>query len=622
MTPTYSTAEAVKPSPGKSKNAYRHTIQLFRDATRRAAPPPALTITEWADANRYLSSDSAAEPGKYRSSRTPYAREIMDAVSDPGTETVVLMTSAQVGKTTILENIIGYYIEYDPSPILVVMPDLAAAKMFSEERLSCMLQDTPALRGTVKEARTRDSDNTKFHKRFPGGHITMVGSHAPAGLRARPVRILLCDEVDAYPASAGTEGDPVSLARKRTRAFWNRKIVLTSTPTEQGLSRIEKAYAASTQEIWSLPCPSCGEYQPLLWEQIDPETATHSCVSCGACHGEAEWKSGEGKWLVRNPGARARGFHLNEFSSPWSTWVEVIEGYREAEAAERTGDTEIIKTWWNTTLGLPYEDRGEHPDEDLLEQRRHEYHADVPAAVRVLTAAVDVQDNRLECEVVGWGPGRESWGIEYRVLPGSPGQTQVWSDLDRFLMGTWHKPDGSLLALSCTCIDSGGHFTQETYDFTRPRQGRRVFSIKGQGGPGIPLIGKPSMVGRKQTPLFIIGVDGGKELVYSRLKVKHEGPGYCHFPRETTFDNGVFRGYDNDYYKGITSERRVIRYQTGSPVIKWEKPRRAKNEPLDIRVYATAALEILNPKLDAPQTQPAPPVSTLPRRRMISRGIQ
>lgn len=565
------------------------TVGLFREIARVVAPPPELTVSQWADLYRRLSSESSAEPGQWRTDRAPYQREIMDAINDPVVETVVVMTSAQVGKTEILLNIIGYHIDYDPAPIMVMQPTLQMAQAFSKDRLAPMLRDSPALHGKVADVRSRDSGNTVLHKTFPGGHITMVGANSPAGLASRPIRILLADEVDRFPASAGTEGDPLTLAEKRTTTFWNRKKVYVSTPTIKGVSRIEAAFLSSSQEEWCLPCPTCGTHQTLTWAQIRFEDATMECIKCGARHGEFEWKAGNGKWVAKENNPRVRGFHLNELASPWKRWTKIIEEFLEA----KRGGPEMLKAWVNTTLGETWEEEGEGVEADDLMKRREYYDCEVPEEVLVLTAAVDVQDNRLEYEIVGWGLGKESWGIQYGVIMGDPGQEKVWEDLDMILEKTYRRKDGVELKVMTTCIDSGGHHTKEVYEYCKKRELKRVWAIKGQGGSGMPFVIRPKRRNDAGVWLFNLGVDVGKDTVTSRLKIQEKGPGYCHFP----MDKG--RGYDEDYFKGLTSEHRVTRYKRGKPVIHWEKRvSGARNEPFDLRVYATAAFEILNPPLE------------------------
>lgn len=602
-----------------------NTAALFKEITQVVAPPPDLTISEWADFNRRLSAESSAEPGQWRTDRVPYLREIMEAISDPLIETVVIMSSSQVGKTEVLLNTVGYHVDDDPAPIMYILPTVDFAKAFSKDRLAPMIRDTPALTGKVKEVRSRNSENTLLHKKFPGGHITLVGANAPTGLASRPIRILLADEVDRFPISAGTEGDPLTLAEKRTTTFWNRKKVYVSTPSIKGISRIEAAYMNSTQEKWCLPCPECGEHQPLTWAQIHFDDVTHECLYCGIRNNETAWKSGEGKWIADTPEADSRGFHLNELSSPWKRWEVIIDDFKDAQKEAKRGNKEMLKAWVNTTLGETWEEKGETVETGDLIKRRETYNCDLPEDVLILTAGVDVQDDRFEVEVVGWGVGRESWGIEYRAIYGDPGQPAVWKQLDEYLNRTWSFADGIKLGLACVCIDSGGHFTTEVYDFCKPREHRRIWAIKGVGGEGIPIIGRATRNNRRRAALFPIGVDAAKDLLLSRLKVEEEGPGYCHFPREQD------KGYDQAFFNGLTSEQRILRYHKGRPKVEWVKRSGTRNEPLDCRNYATAALEIVNPNLEALARAPrkdylkqnAPMTGAPPpkRRRVVSRGI-
>jgi len=604
--------------------ANNKTVRLFKRIVKIVAPPPLLTVSEWADSYRRLSSEASAEPGQWRTSRAPYQRGIMDAVNDAETQTVIVMSSAQVGKSEILLNILGYFIDYDPAPILMLQPTIDLAQAFSKDRIAPMFRDTPALKNKVKDAKTRDSGNTLLHKTFPGGHITIGGANSPAGLASRPIRILLGDEVDRYPISAGTEGDPVNLAAKRTTTFWNKKKVFVSTPTIKDASRIEAEYEDSTKEQYCYRCPHCGEYQPLTWGQIKFEDVTMECRACRDRYGEFEWKAQPADWIPRQENLGKRGFHLNELYSPWKRWEEVIDDFKDASSK----GAEVLKVFVNTSLGETWEERGETADEEELIKRRERYECDLPDGVLVLTAAVDVQDDRLEAEVVGWGVGKESWGIEYRVLYGDPGQKAVWDQLDDHLNKQWKFSDGLEVPISCCCIDSGGHFTTEVYKFCKPREQKRIFAIKGKGGDGVPFIGKATRTNRQKAALFPIGVDGGKDVVLTRLKEEFEGkPGYCHFPKEQE------KGYDADYFKGLTSEKRVMRFHKGRPRFEWVKKSGVRNEPLDIRNYATAALEILNPNLQMlseqqkngsiyVQKDTKKPNPGAKKRRTISKGIQ
>lgn len=600
------------------------TESLFREIIRdTVTPPPDLTVSQWADLYRRLSSESSAEPGQWRTDRAPYQREILDAVNDPETEKIVIMSSAQVGKTELLLNTVGYHIDYDPAPIMLLQPTVDLAKNFSKERLAPMLRDSPSLRGKVADVKSRDSGNTVMQKSFAGGYIAMVGANAPSGLASRPIRILLADEVDRFPISAGTEGDPLSLAEKRTTTFWNRKKIFVSTPTNKGASRIETEFELSTQEHWHLPCPSCDIFQPMRWAQIHFETVSMACKECGALHDEIEWKkqSLKGKWISNNPEAKSRGFHLNELISPWKRWSEIIQDFKDAK---RKGPA-ALKVWVNTSLGETWEEKGDGIESDELLDRREQYDCEVPDDVVVLTAAVDVQDNRLEYEIVGWGVGKESWGIKYGAIMGDPGQEFVWDSLDQILFKDYEREDGQLLQIATTCVDSGGHHTKKVYEYCKEREMQRVWAIKGKGGSGVPFIQRPKRKNDSGAWLFILGVDVGKDMVISRLKSDKEQDAYCHFPIE------VEKGYDFNYFQGLTAEHRVIRYKSGQATIHWEKKRSGTpNEPFDLRNYASAALEILNPHLEVLKERldqgesisPKQVIRRQKKRRIVSKGIQ
>lgn len=557
------------------------------------APPPMLTVSQWADAHRKLSSESSAEPGRWRTDRAPYQREILDAVNDPSVERIIVMSSAQVGKTELLLNAIGYYIDYDPSPILALQPTLEMAQTFSKDRLAPMVRDTSTITNKVADSKSKSSGNTMLHKTFPGGHITMAGANSPASLASRPIRIVLADEIDRYPLSAGAEGDPVNLAIKRTTTFWNRKIILVSTPTVKGASRIETAYEDSTQEIYSLPCPSCGTYQQIKRKHIQHEkegdelvNVTAACEKCGVIHSEHDWKKQAGEWVAQKEHHKNRGFHMNEYMSPWRTWLDIELDFLEAKKSPET-----LKTFVNTSLGETWEEEGETVDETGLLARREDYKK-IPVGGLVLTAGVDVQDDRLEAEIIAWGEGEENWNIDYKVFHGKPDQAQVWNDLDDLLFSDYEHESGNRLHIAATCIDSGGHYTQEVYDFCRPRQTRRIYAVKGVGGPGRPIVSAPAKRGSgnrvKKVHLFTVGTDDCKGIIYSRLRLTKPGPGYCHFPMER----------DEEYFLQLTAEKMMTKYVKGFPRKVWEKTR-PRNEALDTRQYAYAALKILNPVFSA-----------------------
>ncbi len=605
----------------------RKTVRLFKRIATVLSPPPELTVSQWADEYRRLSPEASAEPGRWNTDRAPYQREIMDAINDARCEEVIIMSSAQVGKTELILNIIGYYIDYDPSPILVLQPTRDMAETFSKDRLAPMLRDTPALKGKVKDARSRDSGNTILHKTFPGGHITMVGANSAAGLASRPIKIVLMDEVDRYPASAGTEGDPIKLAEKRTTTFWNRKKIKVSTPTIKGRSPIEKEFLTSSMEEWNVPCPCCGKYQPYEWGRIHFSDVTMECKFCLEHISERDWKSNPGKWVAAKENNKKRGFHLNELASPWKHWEEIIEDFKEADRDRKQGDIEKLKTFVNTALGEPWEERGEAADDNVLLSRRERYNADLPDGVLLVTAGVDVQDDRFEVEITGWGKGYESWGILYKKIKCNLEQEEAWDKLEQFLDTELYFENGNSLLIAATCIDTGGHFTSEAYKFLKKmeRKQKKIFGIKGMGGEGIPLINKISTNNVEKVRIFILGVDSGKEILMTRLKTVDEGPGYCHFPINAD------RGYDETYIKGLTSEQRVVSVKDNRATLKWVKKSGTRNEPLDLRNYSTAAAEILRPDWDVLEKKirqginymkKQPPKERQKRKGVVNSGIQ
>lgn len=601
----------------------KNTAEMFTRIFKTLEPPPDLKLSEWADRYRQLSSEASAEPGRWKTAKAPYQKEIMDAITDITIKKVVVMSAAQVGKTdAMILNPIGYYIHYEPSPIMVLQPTIQMAEAFSKDRLSPMLRDTTVLTERVND-KSRNSGNTILQKIFPGGHVTMVGANSPSSLASRPIRVLLADEIDRYPATAGSEGDPLFLAAKRLTTFWNRKEVDVSTPTIKGLSRIEVEFENSSRGEWNAPCPCCGELQPLTWSGVvfdknDLSEIKYVCCKCGVISSEVEWKEHfiDGCFVHEDPDNPVRGFHLNTLASTLATWREVVEKFLIANEEKKKGNVELMKVWTNTELGETWEEEGEQlEDEDLL-KRREKYNCEIPDEVLYLTAGVDTQDDRFEVEVVGWGPEYESWGIKYAAIYGdnSDINNQVWKDLDTFLQQTWEKPDGTKLKISCTCVDSGGHRTNQVYKFCKARFNRRVFAIKGSNDSAAAYIQKPTKSNREGAYLFTLGVDTGKSLLMDRLKVEEEGPGYCHFPKEDS------RGYDEKYFKGLTSEKKVLRYKMGRPYFAWElkdKGEHKRNEALDCRNYATAAIEIINVPLKKPTTksETAPQATKKPAKR-------
>lgn len=517
---------------------------------------------------------------------------MMDAVNEPGVREVVFMTSAQIGKTEILNNILGYFVHQDPSPILFIQPTLEMAEAWSKDRLAPMIRDTEALGGLFKDAKTRNSDNTLLHKKFTGGHLTMAGANSPSSLASRPIRIVLLDEEDRYPSSAGAEGDPGSLAQKRTTTFWNRLMVSASTPTIEGESKIDARYQQSDMRRFHVPCPHCKKFQVLSWSQLKfdkkaPEATTYyECEHCQAQLNESDklWMLARGEWWASAPFNGVAGFHISELYSPWVRWSEMVASFLKAKRLPET-----LKVWVNTSLGETWKEATEGIDASGLLGRKENWGRVAPAGVLAITAGVDVQGDRLEAEVIGWGVGQESWSLQYHVIHGDPAQNKVWDDLDKVLGQTIQRGDGSVMPVLAACVDTGGHHTQKVYEYCKRREHARVYAVKGASTAGKPLVSKFSKANKLRVKLFTLGTDTAKQMIYSRLKIHQPGPGYCHFPAD----------YPEEYFQQLTAERIQTKFINGHPTRIWVMPKGKRNEALDCRVYGLAALHIANPNLDA-----------------------
>ncbi|WP_428548454.1 phage terminase large subunit family protein [Profundibacter sp.] len=575
-------------------------------------PPPELTISDWADKNRRLSSEASAEPGQWRTSRAEYQRGIMEAISDAGVESVVIMSSSQVGKTEMLNNSVAYHIDQDPAPIMVVMPTERDAETWSKDRFSPMARDTPCLTGKIADPKSRDGNNKILHKRFPGGHLTIVGANAPSGLASRPIRLLMCDEVDRYPFSAGAEGDPVNLAKKRTVTFWNRKIVLVSTPTNKGSSRIEAAYEESDQRQYHVPCPECHEEQVLVWGQVKwdktasgthrPETAKYHCIHCNAVwDDETRWAAiGKGRWQANKPFTGIAGFHLNEIYSPWVRLEAMVKAFLSA----RAGGDDTMKTFINTSLGETWVESGEAPDWQRLLDRMEDWKPGiVPANALFLTAGADVQKDRIEVDVWAWGRGLESWLIDHIVIDGGPGSEGCWNGLTDLLGRTWQHANGSQMTIARLAIDTG-YGTPAVYGWARKVGFGQVAPVKGVEGfnRASPVSG-PTFVDatiagkrlRRGARLWTVAVSTFKSETYRFLRLERPTPEELagdgtDYPPGTLHLPGWI---DSEWLKQLVAEQLVtVRNKRGFARLEWQKLRE-RNEALDCRVYARAAAWIL-----------------------------
>jgi len=569
---------------------------LLSEALAAFRRPPALTISEWADKYRVLSPESSNEPGRWSTARAEYQRGIMDCITDPLVDRVVLMTSAQVGKSECINCALGYFIDYMPCPILLLQPTLQMAEAYSKDRIAPMLRDTPRLAGKVADVAARDGGNTLLHKQFPGGHLTLAGANSPASLASRPIRIVMADEVDRYPPSAGTEGDPLSLAEKRTATFWGRKILIASTPTVKDFSRIERAFKNSDQRRYFVPCPHCGESQILEWRQVvwpdkEPLKAAYVCPHCAVAWSEAVRAEAvrQGEWRATAAFNGTAGFHLNELYSPWRTLGAIATDFLAAK-----GHPEMLKQWVNSCLGEVWEEAGESVEVSDLQRRAERYSlGTVPDGALVLTSGIDIQGDRLELLSVGWGDGMESWIIDRQIFFGDPASALVWDQLAEHLAVPLTADNGALVIPRAVAIDSG-YLSQDVYNFVRHNAVRRgefglqlVLAIKGISAWTAPALGKPTDQDidyrgdrvERGVKLWPIGTSTIKQSLYAWLRITTPGPHHVHFSDELP----------PEFYDQLTSEKLQTRYRFGHPFREWHLPGGRRNEALDCFVYAYAA---------------------------------
>ena len=578
-------------------------IELEKRAFAAFKPPKKLTLSEWADEYAYLSAESSAEGGRWHT--LPYQKGIMDAITDPNIEQVTVMKAARVGYSKILNHIIAYHIHQDPCGIMVVQPTIEDASGYSKEEIAPMIRDTKVLTNLVSDAKTRDSNNTILQKQFPGGVLSLVGANSARGFRRVSRRIVLFDETDGYPASAGTEGDQIKLGIARTQYFWNRKIVAGSTPTIKDFSRIERLFDQSDQRRYYVPCCHCNHMQYLRWpnmrwENDDPSTASYACEECGALipHSKKRWMVERGEWRPTQPGnGRHVGFHIwAAYSySPNAEWSNLVEEFLLSK-----NDPEQLKTWINTTLGECWEDEyaSKVGADGLMERAATENYkrGEPPNLALMLSLGCDVQDDRLSMSIWGIGRNEEMFLVDRKVIYGSPARADVWKQLDEVLMDKYKNDEGFEMKIETAAIDTGGHFTQEVYQYVRERSHLGLIGIKGVGQKGKPPLGKPTKVDinfsgralKRGVQLFPVGVDTIKTTLHNKLKDAELGQGYIHFYPTIT----------PDYFQELTAERQVLRYKHGYQERVWVKKSNARNEALDEMVYAYAAFCRFRQKYD------------------------
>jgi phage terminase large subunit GpA-like protein len=582
-------------------------LRAWRQGMR---PDPDLTVSEWADKHRKLSSRAAAEPGQYRTARTPYLRAIMDALS-PGhpAQRVSFMKAAQVGATEAGNNWIGFVIHHAPGPMLAVLPTVEMAKRTSRGRIDPLIEDSPVLREKVSPARSRDAGNSMLSKEFPGGILVLTGANSATGLRSMPARYVFLDEVDAYPASADEEGDPVSLAEARTTTFAHRrKVFMVSTPTIRGLSRIEREFEASDQRRYFVPCPHCGhmqwlQFERLRWTKGHPETATYHCEACEypiAEHNKTEMLA-QGEWRATAISAdpNAIGFHLSALYSPigWKSWEQIARDWLAAQASD-----EMLRAARNTLLGETWVESGEAPEWQRLADRREAFAAQIPAGGLFLTAGADVQKDRIEVDIWAWGRGLESWLVDHIVIPGGPDDSGCWEKLTAILGQTWQHENGAVMTLAKLAIDTG-YESAAVYAWARKQGIAQVAPVKGLEGfnRATPVSG----------PTFVDATVNGRKLkrgarLWTVATATFKAETYRYLRIERLSDEDRAQGVappagtihlpdwaDSEWLKQLVGEQLVtIRNKRGFARQEWQKLRE-RNEALDTRVYARAAAWIL-----------------------------
>jgi phage terminase large subunit GpA-like protein len=563
-------------------------------------PPPDITVSEWAVRNRVLPKGTTSRPGPFKPEK--FQIEMMDVILDPLIHEVVIQKSTQVGYSdAVINNICGYFVDADPKPIMMVQPTIENAKDYGKKRITPMIENCPALRAKIKPPTSRRAGNTLALKEFPGGFLKLTGANSGAGLRSDPVPVVLFDEVDGYPIDVDGEGDPIAIGTRRTDGFADWKIVKGSTPAKpKGISPIERDFLRSDMRRFHVPCPFCSFKQILWWRdpatkayrlfysvdgdgQVDPVSIAFICAGCQKKIPERykQQMLNAGEWIPEFPDRSTVGFHINALYSPWrENWHALAQEWHEAN---KENNPEKLKAFINLRLGETWEEQGDSVEAVALKARLEAYQAEIPDGVGLLTAAVDVQSDRLECVVKGWGEKEESWLIAYQQLFGDPGQEQVWNELDSFLLSTWDHASGQKVKITCTMIDSGGLHTDSVYRFVRARQHRKIFALKGSSESGKEILGKFSINNQYRVKLWLIGTDTAKDRIFARMKIPGPGPGYMHLPDFT----------EDEYLAQLTSEKAVRRYRRGKGTIREYIKTRARNEALDLEVYALAALYVL-----------------------------
>lgn len=608
------------------RQARAHWAEGLAESLR---PPRRLSLSQWADEHFVLSAESAAEPGRWRT--LPYQRGILDAITDPSITWISVMKSARIGYTKGINVAVAYHIKHDPCSMMVVQPTVEDAEGYSKEEIAPMLRDMPEIAAVVDDDHgPRTSEQTILQKTFPGGVLSMVGANSGRGFRRVSRRLVIFDEVDAYPPSAGLDGDPIKLGAKRAEYFWNRKIIAGSTPLISGASRIEEMFSSGDRRRYYVPCPHCGHMDYLRfsvkkggsdnldehedghmmrWPSGHPELACFVCRGCGCDIDESHKLAmlNAGEWRAETECTGHASFHIwTAYSlSPNATWAQIATEFIDASSGPHAGPQKL-RTFVNTTLGETWIEKGEAPEWERLYDRREDYQiGQVPEGAVALTCGVDVQKDRFVYEVVAWSRNKESWSVEAGELFGDTANAATWAQLDALLSRDFESSTGTA-KIAKLAVDTG-YLASMVYSWARRYPATRVMPVKGVGGARA-IVGAPSLVDvtesgkviKRACRLWPIGVDIAKSELYAWLRMRIvDGitpEGYCHFPK-----------YEEEFFKQLTAEHMVtsVNRRTKRETRGWEKLPNRQNHFLDCRVYARAAAVVLG--IDRmPRTEPKP----------------
>lgn len=591
-------------------------------------PAPSITGSEWAAETRVLTKGAMAGQ-LWTNEEAPYLVEILDTITDPyRPRKAVIIKSARVGYTEgVIGNCVGFFIDQEPTDVIVMQPSDEEAAAYSKENLDPLFLQTPALRDRLHLDAYKDGRNTIAYKSFAGGSLSIIGPKGSA-LRRRSARIAFSDEIDELE-DAYEQGDPLLRLDKRLDDFDDSCHVRGSTPTNKDMSRIEREYAGSDQRRYFVDCPHCSTSQPLEWGgketehgiKWDKEVVCRSCGAeseygdqcseCGAealevrhmpetahyvctegCRIEEHEKRAmvqTGEWIATNPEGRYPGWHIHALMSlfPGARWSKLVEEWIDAQ-----GDPEALKVFVNTVLGEVWEERDQkRVSGEGLAGRAEVYGSEVPSGVGVLVAGVDVQADRLELLIRGYGAGHESWDILHERIVGDPEKTTTWGRLDNLLARAYAHESGAEMRVAACMIDSG-YKTDVVYDFVRPRSSRQIWAAKGDSGAeGAPPLKRPSRANSAKVKVWTIGTFTMKDHLFGRLSVEKPGPRYSHFRQ---MDPDFCNGFDGEYFAQANAEKKIKKRVKGT--LRWKHQWvqvRARNEFIDLQVLCDAALRAL-----------------------------